>query len=94
LPFYNELPPAELPYEFLVLYDWATFFAGAEETMAYLSEVPKPPKKVLATPEKFYKWVDRAREYMKKDKKDTSGNIMPFGESIEDEEDYYKFWGI
>lgn len=94
MPFYNELPPVELPYEFLVLYDWTSFFTDAEETLAYLEEVPKPPKVVLATPEKFYRWVERAKAYLKNKKDDNSGNILPFGETIDDEESYYSFWRI
>jgi len=63
-----------------------------EETLVYLSEVPKPPKCVLFVPEKFYKWVERAKEYMKRDEKIQS--IQPFGEVFGSEEDYYEFWGI
>ena len=89
------MPPPELPYEFLVLYDWTSFFSDTEETLAYLTEVPKPPKCILYVPEKFYKWVERAKEYIKNRKPDEkSMNIQPFGEVHDTEEDYYKFWRI
>jgi hypothetical protein len=93
LPFYNDLSPSDLPYEFLVLHDWTNFFIDSEEAMGYLKEVPRPPKVILYTPEKFYRWVDKAREYMRRNDKN-DGNIMAFGDVIETEDDYYRTWGI
>ena len=79
----------DLPIDFLILLDWCIYFDNVEQTLQIYSNVPKPPKVILANPDKFNKWVKFARNY---DESKSKGKILPFGEVFDSEEDYYEFW--
>jgi len=70
-----------------VLLDWASYFERVYEAMEIL-DAPKPPKKIYCDPEKFNRWLLWAKKW-DRDKWAKQGSIVPFGEIIDDEDDYY-----
>ena len=74
----------ELPWDFVYLMKQVIYEDYTREAMSIYGNVPKPPKKILANPEKFNRWIKWAKNY-----KPNTGRILPFGQVFDDEKDYY-----
>jgi hypothetical protein len=81
--------PFFLPYDFLYLYDWATYFRYTEEVLQLYPDVPKPPKRIIWDPEKFNRFLAWAKSYRTKEH---NGRVCPFGKTFSDEDDFYEFY--
>lgn len=65
------------------------YWDEVEQTLGMFANVPRPPKRVLWSPEAFQRWIEWARNYQSKEH---DGKIAPFGFVCQDEEEFYEFY--